>query len=273
MFGYFREAKRIEIKALKYLAERGRLPEPHRQPRPGFSQNLRRAAAERGLAVIAEYKRASPSQGDIALAVEPGQAALGYARAGAAALSVLTEKSKFKGRLGFIRRARAGGAEASNLPILRKDFIFDPLQIRATAATPASAALLIVGLTPDVPTLRGLREEAESFGLEAVVEIVNEAELDLARASGAAVIQANARDFTDLSVDLERSLSLARRHAQEAPGELWIAASGLARPEDLARVREAGFTAALIGTALMRGGRPEEALAALLSGLKVSGSV
>jgi indole-3-glycerol phosphate synthase len=265
MFDYFLRAKAIELKALRRLAESGRLPRAWAGPRPSFSARLRRDAAGFGLAVIAEYKRASPSLGDIDLGLSPARAARAYARAGASALSVLTEKSKFKGRLAFIKETRAENRE---LPILRKDFIFDPLQIAASASTPASAVLLIVKLTPSARLLRKLREEARTFGLEAVVEILDEEDLALARESGAEIIQANARDFHNLSVDLERPLSLARRYAGR---ELWIAASGFSRPEQLLAARAAGFQAVLAGSALMSSGDPAGALRQLRSKLKPEG--
>ena len=265
MFDYFKKSKAIEIQALQRLDDSGQLPAPCSGARLDFSRALHLAAENKGLAIIAEYKRASPSQGDIALGIEPGQAARAYARAGASAMSVLTEKIKFKGRLAFIQQAWAGGAQEASLPILRKDFIFDRLQIRATAATPASALLLIVGLTPEVEVLRDLREEAEGFGLQCVVEVLNEAELDLARKSGAGIIQVNARDFHDLSVDLSRSLNLARRQFDKS--ELWIAASGFSRPEELPEAREVGYSAVLIGTSLMRGGDLAGSLAKMTAGL------
>lgn len=137
--------------------------------------------------------------------------------------------------------------------------------MRATAATAASALLLIVGLCPEVEKLRSLREEAESFGLQCVVEVLNEAELEIARKSGADIIQVNARDFHDLSVDLARSLNLARRQVQN--DELWIAASGFSRSEQLLEAKEAGYSAVLVGTALMRGGDLATSLAELSGGL------
>lgn len=276
MFDYFKQAKRFEIQALERLGE-DRLP-PVIPPagKAGFSPALTRAAAADGLAIIAEYKRASPSQGDIALEVSPAQAACCYASSGAAAISVLTEKSKFKGRLAFIDKVQAAlkkdaqcSQEGKIPPLLRKDFIFHPLQIRATAATSASALLLIVKLTPSAGLLASLIQTAKSYGLESVVEILDEDDLELARKAGAAIIQANARDFGDLSVDLNRSLALAKKHMGK--GEIWIAASGLEKPEDLERVRQAGFTAALIGTALMRGGHPGEALSRLRPKFKNQG--
>ncbi|UQZ90424.1 indole-3-glycerol phosphate synthase [Deltaproteobacteria bacterium Smac51] len=262
MFEYFHKAKAIEIKALERLEGEGRLPAPFEGERPVFSEKLRRKAEQKGLAVIAEYKRASPSQGSIALEVKPDEAALAYVKAGAAAMSILTEKSKFKGKLGFIEQAFYGGAELFGLPILRKDFIFNPLQVTATASTPASAMLLIVKMTPSAAQLRLLREEAEKYNIESIVEVLDEADLMIARESGARIIQVNARDFTDLSVDLERPLGLARRFAGE-PGELWIAASGFSRPDQLRAAKNVGFTAVLAGTALMRGGNLAESLSRL----------
>ena len=271
MFDYFKKAKALEIKALERLAAAGGLPAPYPGPRPDFSEKLRRRAAAQGLAVIAEYKRASPSQGDLAPGLDAPQTALAFARGGAAAMSILTEKSRFRGRRNFITLAWEGGARLFDLPILRKDFIFDPLQVRATAALPAAALLLIVRLTPEAASLRNLRLLAESCGLQAVVEVLDEADLDLARASGANLIQVNARNFQDLSVDFNRTLNLARRRPPEA-GELWIAASGLSRPEELSAAAEAGFTAALVGTTLMRSGRPAEALRRLTGRLKKDGA-
>ena len=269
MFEYFKKAKILEIRALERLAAAGALPPPYSGPRLDFADCLRRQAARQGLAVIAEYKRASPSRGALDLVLRPDQAALAFARGGAAALSVLTEKSRFRGRRNFITRAWNGGAERFGLPILRKDFIFDPLQVRATAALPAAAILLIAKLTPQASLLRELRLLAESFGLQAVVEVLDEVDLDLARSSGALIIQVNARNFKDMSVELSRTLDLARRRGPK-PGELWIAASGFSRPEELIAAAEAGFTAALVGTALMHGGRPAEALKRLTGALKKS---
>ena len=270
MFEYFKKAKILEIRALERLAAAGQLPPPYPGPRLDFVDRLRRRAKDQGLAVIAEYKRASPSRGVLNLGLRPDQAAQAFGQGGAAAMSVLTEKSRFKGRRDFITRAWDGGAERFDLPILRKDFLFDPLQVRATAALPAAALLLIVKLTPRAIQLRELRLLAESLGLQAVVEVLDEADLDLARDSGARIIQVNARDFQDLSVDLSRSSDLIRRHRPEA-GELWIAASGFSRPEELSAAAEAGFTAALVGTSLMEDGQPAEALKRLTKALRKIG--
>lgn len=132
--------------------------------------------------------------------------------------------------------------------------------MRLTAATPASALLLIVRLTPDVRRLRGLRELAESFGMEAVVEIFSAEELALARESGARVIQVNARDLDTLRVDRTACLNMG---AARRDGEIWIAASGMSEPDHLRRAAEAGFDAALVGSGLMAAADPGAALARL----------
>ena len=150
-------------------------------------------------------------------------------------------------------------------PLLRKDFLFDPLQIAATAATPASALLLIVRLAPDAGLLRELREQAESFGMQAVVEIFDTEDLQLARQSGARIIQVNARDLETFAVDSNACLELIRRCPPEGE-ERWIAASGLSRTEHLRAAAEVGYDAVLIGTALMEQEDPGVALRRLLRG-------
>ena len=261
----FHQAKQAEVAALRLAAERGTLPEPLTSPRPDFAAALSLPASGAPLAVVAEYKRASPSRGVIREDLDVEEVVRQYAAAGADAdaLSILTEEIWFHGRLDFLTRAAAPGLyPAAPLPLLRKDFIFDSLQGRATAATPASALLLIVRLTPEARLLRQLREEAEGFGLHAVVEIFDAADLRLARESGARIIQVNARDLQTFAVDRAACLSLARSCPPEN-GEIWVAASGISHAEHLVQAAEAGYQAALVGTALMEKGKPGAALAAL----------
>ena len=149
--------------------------------------------------------------------------------------------------------------------MLRKDFIFHPLQVAAALSTPASALLLIVRLTPDAGLLRELREQAEAGGMEAVVEVFDARDVALARESGANIIQVNARDLASLAVDRRACLALAKE-CPPREGELWIAASGMSCRSDLEEAAKAGFRAALVGSALMEHGRPGEALRALLGG-------
>ena len=255
----FYKAKQAEIAQLRQLAELGQLPPPFGGRRPDFAGALQKGGAG-PVAVIAEYKRASPSRGVICQALSVDDVARQYAAAGASCLSILTEEDHFDGKLAFLERAHA---VAPTTPLLRKDFIFESLQVQATAATPASALLLIVRLTPQVKILRQLREEAASFGIASVVEVFGEDDLQLARESGAEIIQVNARDLQTFAVDRKACLALARKYPPRE-GEIWIQASGVGKPEHLHEARDAGFTAALVGTALMEHGQPGPALAALL---------
>lgn len=259
-------AKAGEVAALRRQEREGTLPAPLAGPRLDFLAALRRPSA-RGLpAVIAEYKRASPSRGVICRRLTAAEVARQYADAGAAALSVLSEERFFQGRLDYLAEAHAALAEDGRpLPLLRKDFLFDPLQIRATAATPAAALLLIVGLTPAAALLRQLREQAEQYGMQAVVEVFDADELRIARQSGARLIQVNARNLATLRVDCSACLDLARRFPPR-DGEWWIAASGMEQPAQLRAAAEVGYHAALVGTALMKDGRPGAALRGLLAG-------
>lgn len=261
MLEKFRKAKAYEIEELKRLKARGALPAPFSGKRPDFKAALK--ASGELPAVIAEYKRASPSRGLICASVDVEEAAAQYLASGAAALSVLTEKDYFDGELEFITRAYNVQTPAFSAPILRKDFIFDPIQIEATAGAPASAMLLIVKILPDAQKLRDFRLLGEKFGIQSAVEIFNEDELKIARQSGASIIQVNARDLQALKVDRAACLDLPRRHPPKE-GELWIAASGMDSREHLLEARAAGYGAALLGTALMTGGEPGKRLKELL---------
>lgn len=229
--------------------------------RPSFRKALE-SKGDAPLAVIAEFKKASPSRGVICAGLEPEDVARQYAEGGASAVSILTEETYFQGDINYL--ARAANAVPS-VPLLRKDFIFHPAQVAATLATPASAMLLIVRLTPDAGQLRALREQAEAGGVEAVVEVFDEADLILARESGARIIQVNARDLVTLKVDRETCLELIRKFPPRE-GELWIAASGMSCKADLEAAARAGFHAALVGSALMEKGTPGESLRLLLAG-------
>ncbi|MBD5416611.1 MAG: indole-3-glycerol-phosphate synthase [Desulfovibrio sp.] len=262
----FRAAKAAEVAALRRAADAGALPPAWGAPRPDFVAALTARPTAGPLNVVAEYKRASPSKGAICEHLTVEDVARQYADAGAAALSVLTEEDWFHGELAFLGRAARALEEAGapRLPLLRKDFIFDRLQVEATAATPASALLLIVRLTPKPAELRALREQAEGYGMAAVVEVFDAADLALARESGARIIQVNARDLDSLKVDRDAPLTLIREHPPLS-GEIWIAASGMDSFAHLQQAADAGYAAALVGTALMAGGEPGAALGRLLA--------
>ena len=178
----FREAKAEEIALLMDMASRRELPRPWKGRRPDFLKAIAEPPDGQPVAVIAEFKQSSPSRGVIASGLKPEEVAEQYAASGASCISVLTEEQFFGGRIGYLERMGRAG-----LPLLRKDFIFHQLQVMETASTPASALLLIVRLTPDARTLRVLREQAEAYGMHAVVEVFDPADLDIARESGYAV--------------------------------------------------------------------------------------
>ncbi len=261
----FLKVKQEEVAELTHLEAQGRFPSAWTRPRPSFRETLLSSKAG-PLAVIAEFKKASPSRGVICASLEPEEVARQYAENGASCLSILTEEHFFKGDISYL--ARTAGV-VPEMPLLRKDFIFHPLQVRATLATPASALLLIVRLTPDVAHLRRLREQAEEGGVEAVVEVFDADDLQRARAGGASIIQVNARDLATLRVDREACLRLIQENPPK-PGELWIAASGMSCRQDLEEAAQAGYHAALIGSSLMEHGTPGRSLHRLLAGRESS---
>lgn len=252
MLNKFLAAKHAEIARLVKLKKNDALPAAYKGERIPFAATL----CANKMACIAEYKRASPSRGDIAPHLSPEDVAEQYAKAGATALSVLTEEKYFRGKLEFLERMQFVG-----LPMLRKDFIVHPLQVIETAATPASAQLLIARMFNSPAELTELIELGESFGIESVVEVFNHADLVLARLANATIIQVNNRNLATLETDLaicERMIP----HRRTA--EVWIAASGISSSTQRRHVEAAGYDAMLVGTALMQGGDPQKALNRLL---------
>jgi len=211
-----------------------------------------------GPAVIAEIKRASPSKGDLALGWDPVELARIYQDHGAAAISVLTETHYFKGDPEFIRRMRP----VVGLPILRKDFILEPVQVYETAALGADALLLIVHLL-DLGKLRALLLLTRSLRLEALVEVHTAAEMETALTAGARVIGINSRNLNTFEMFPERALELA---PLAPPGVTLVAASGLKSHADLKPLLAAGIKAFLIGETLVTSGDPGAALRKFIKG-------
>ena len=218
-----------------------------------FAAALVRPGAMR---VIAEHKRRSPSRGAIREDLAPADVARRYEAAGAAALSVLTDEPFFGGRLEHLREARA----ATALPALRKDFVVDPWQVAEARAAGADAVLLIVAALAD-PELRELLSEARETGVDALVEVHDQGELERALAAGARVVGVNNRDLRTLAVSLDTSLALASRIPDDVVA---VAESGIKSGQDLKRLREAGFDACLVGEHLMAAADPGAALRRLL---------
>jgi len=222
-------------------------------PTRGFARALRDGPAPR---VIAEFKRASPSKGEIRPGADPIEIARAYERAGAAALSVLTDRDFFSGELDDLRRARA----ACELPVLRKDFTIDALQILEARAAGADAVLLIVAALPGA-ALGELLSRARATGLDALVEVHTEVEMERALASGAELIGINNRDLHSFRTDVAVTRALAPR----AAGRVVVSESGLDAPETLRSLAECGVHAFLVGEALMRAPDPGDALRRLRS--------
>ncbi len=230
------------------------------QPR-GWAAALRRQAA-RGLAVIAEIKKASPSKGLIRADFDVEWLARQLKAGGAAALSVLTDEPYFQGSLRNLELA----SRAVRLPCLRKDFIVDEYQILEARAYRADAILLIAAALTDAEMKR-LAQAARGLALDVLVEVHTADELDRVRDSlgetGADAIGVNNRDLKTFEVRLETSLELVEGIPA---GIVKVTESGISTAGDLARLREAGFDAFLIGESLMRQANPSAALAELLAG-------
>lgn len=198
----------------------------------------------RPVQLIAEVKQASPSKGQIRADFDPVEIATTYERHGAAAVSILTDEEFFKGRLEYVPLVR----EAIGLPILRKEFIIDPYQILESRAWRADAILLIVACL-DAVQLRDFREMAEGLGMDVLVEVHDEKELDLAIDSGARLIGVNNRNLHTFETRLETTERLASRIPPEIP---LVAESGIFTRDDVLRMGAAGAKAVLVGEALMR---------------------
>jgi indole-3-glycerol phosphate synthase len=219
-----------------------------------FSEALLRP----GISVIAEHKRRSPSAGAIREGSSVEDVVRAYERGGAAALSILTEPFHFGGSLDDLHAARA----ISGLPVLRKDFIVDPYQLYESAAAGSDAILLIVAaLEPD--DLWELLREASALDLDALVEVHDERELNVALDVEADVLGINNRDLTDFSVDIERTYELL---SDVPAGKTVVSESGYSTRDQLDSLERVGVDAVLIGETLMRAGDIEDACRRLTGG-------
>lgn len=208
-----------------------------------------------GTGVIAEVKKASPSAGVIRPDFQPAQIAASYERGGAACLSVLTDEPYFQGHRGDLEKAR----DACTLPVLRKDFMVDPWQIEESRCLGADCILLIVAALDDAQ-LHDLNGRAREIGLDVLVEVHDEAELERALALEGALLGVNNRNLHDFSTSLETSLRLKALLPRE---RLMVTESGIRTRTDIALLREGGIHAFLVGEAFMRAPQPGQALQAL----------
>ena len=220
-------------------------------------RDFRAALAERAPAIIAEVKKASPSKGVLAHDFDAVRIARAYQAGGAAALSVLTDEAFFQGSLADLESARAAVA----VPVIRKDFTIDRLQILEAAAHGADAILLIAAILSE-REIRDFRETAARYRLSALVEVHNHRELDVAIAAGADLIGVNNRNLSTFEVTLETSLELAEHMPA---GAILVSESGIHDAADIARLRAAGYMAFLVGEHLMKSGDPAGALRKLVA--------
>lgn len=229
----------------------------------GFRNRLRQVAqGANGIAVIAELKKASPSKGLIRADFVPSALARELERAGAAALSVLTNGQFFQGSLDNLRQASAN----SSLPCLRKDFIVDEIQIVEARASRADAILLIVAAL-EQRELVGLAARARSYGLDVLCEAHDEVELQRALDAGCDLIGINSRNLRTFEVNLETAFRLVEKIPAACVS---VAESGIQSGADLSRLRSAGYDAFLIGEWLMKAENPGEALAKLMEEAKAA---
>ncbi len=234
--------KRTEVEKLLPRADKLRAAAALRDDVRSFADALR--ADPTRLAMIAEVKRASPSAGTIAADFDPLTIARGYEKAGANALSILTDETYFQGRLEYLSLIRS----QVDIPCLRKDFIIHEAQIFEAVVAGADAILLIVAAL-DQPTLEHLLEVAHTYQLDALVEVHDLPELERALATDARIIGVNNRNLKTFTVDLATTEALA----EEVPDDiLLVAESGIKTPADAERLAEAGADALLVGETLMR---------------------
>lgn len=261
--GYFSEMRRrrVEVarirdltRALRPDAPRSGLPGGHAAGlRPGLRKLSANAFPARGadrtpgrVGVIAEIKRASPSRGVLNPGLDPAATARVYAENGASAISVLTERDFFQGDIAFLNQVR----EAVPVPVLRKDFILEADQVFESRAMGADAILLIAAILSPA-RLAMLLEMAESLGLQCLVEVHDEAELDRTLAAGATLVGINNRNLCTFEI----SLDVTRRLAPLVPPECTLVAeSGICTRDDVERLAGCGAHAVLVGEALVRAG-------------------
>ena len=258
--------KREEVSAgrsrtpLADMIDRARDADPTR----GFAAALRNRIDSGDAAVIAEIKRASPSKGLIRPDFEPASHARSYAAGGAACLSVLTDREYFQGANEYLEAARAACA----MPVLRKDFTIDPWQVWEARAIGADAILLIASALSDA-ALAELEGTATEAGLDVLVEVHDEAELERALALSTPLIGVNNRNLRTFETRIETSLELHGKLAASTDprgqGRLLVTESGIRDRQDVARLRGEGIHAFLIGETFMRAAEPGEALAAMFA--------
>lgn len=249
------ETKREEIAKLKKERGLASLKEGAKSqaaPR-GFLKAIQRSGK---LSLIGELKKASPSKGVLRQDFQIEPLAKAYAKAGAQALSVLTDVQYFQGSLSYLKTAK----EASGLPVLRKDFILDEHQVYEAREAGADAILLIAAMMPPAH-LKELKAVADQLSMDSLVEVHDERELEMALVAGAKLLGINNRNLNDFSVTLQTSLDLLKKCPRGIPV---VSESGILKRDDAVLLKKAGASAILVGEAFMTSPDVEAAVRALL---------
>lgn len=239
---------------VELLRKRGiHLPDAYKETQIAGPRGFRNALVQfDGVSVIAEVKKASPSKGVICADFNPVEIAKNYQKNNAQAVSVLTDVDYFQGSLLYLLQVR----ETINLPVLRKDFIIDELQIKEAQLHGADAILLIAAIL-DKNQLQEYRHLAAELGMDALVEVHDEVETEKAVEAGSDLIGVNNRNLKDFSMDLETTFRLKKMIPDDIPV---VSESGLKTADDFKRLRDEGITAALVGESLMRAGSGSDLL-------------
>lgn len=254
-------ARIIAGKAMKLADRKRHIPEAALQEQLKNACDVRpfkEAISGKGVAIIAEVKRASPSRGDFRLTIPIETLAGYYQEGGASAVSVLTEEEYFQGSVADLQSVRS----AVQLPVLRKDFIVDSYQLYESRVIGADAVLLIAGLLEE-KVLRCYLGICRELGLAALVETHSRVELDIALRAGADIIGINNRDLNTFKTDISHTISLANLVPD---GVLFVSESGIFTADDVKRLGEVGADAVLVGESLVRSADPAQKIRELLGG-------
>ncbi len=239
------DRKKEEVQLLKTHGVR--FPEKYHNIPIDPPRGFRRALIDyQGVAIIAEVKKASPSKGVISPNFNPIEIAKNYELNGANAISVLTDVDFFQGSLLYLLQIR----DNVKLPVLRKDFIIDEIQIKEASQHGADAILLIAAIL-DLHQLKSYQQYAQELKMDILVEVHDENELETALEAGSNLIGVNNRNLKDFSMDIETTFRLKKLAPSGVP---IVSESGLKHPRDIERLHSSGITAALIGETLMRAG-------------------